>query len=128
MSAGDRCVAVGAALVAVIAAVLFLPIDDGGSGAPVTVRETTGTTVPSNERSVTEWPEGIGSSDDAVSVSRSKGHSVTERTDSTSEVVEEDDPRWDCRTMGNQACGVQVMGKWYVVQFEDGVPVSVRER
>jgi hypothetical protein len=23
-------------------------------------------------------------------------------------IIEEDDPRWDCRTMGNQVCGPQL--------------------
>ena len=42
------------------------------------------------------------------------------------ELIQEDDPRWDCRTMGNRACGVEIQGAWYVVQFDDaGLPESI---
>lgn len=44
------------------------------------------------------------------------------------ERIEEDDPRWDCRTMGNFQCGVQIQGEWYVVTFEDGEPVGVAKQ
>lgn len=44
------------------------------------------------------------------------------------ERVEEDDPRWDCRTMGNFQCGVQIQGEWYVVTFEDGEPAGVAKQ
>lgn len=40
----------------------------------------------------------------------------------------EDDPDWDCRTMGNRTCGVEIEGTWYLVTFENGVPVGVSER
>lgn len=43
-------------------------------------------------------------------------------------VITEDDPRWDCRTMGNLQCGVEVNGTWYVITFADTQPVSVRVR
>lgn len=42
--------------------------------------------------------------------------------------ITEDDPRWDCRTMGNHQCGVEIEGTWYVVSFEAGQPVSVNLR
>ena len=42
--------------------------------------------------------------------------------------IQEDDPRWDCRFDGNQTCGVEIEGVWYLVQFEDGSPVSVGYR
>ncbi len=44
------------------------------------------------------------------------------------EHISEDDPRWDCRTMGNLTCGVEIMGTWYTVTFECGEPVSVSRR
>lgn len=43
-------------------------------------------------------------------------------------VIQEDDPNWDCRTMGNQICGVQIQGDWYNVQFHDGSPIGVEAR
>lgn len=42
------------------------------------------------------------------------------------EVIFEDDPRWDCRWDGNRVCGVIVQGMRYLIQFQDGDPVSVR--
>jgi hypothetical protein len=33
------------------------------------------------------------------------------------QVIHEDDPRWDCRTMGNHTCGVMIEGQWYLVKF-----------
>jgi len=43
--------------------------------------------------------------------------------------IQEDDPGWDCRTMGNLSCGVEVEGEWYVITFDaKGKPVAVRER
>lgn len=44
--------------------------------------------------------------------------------------IEEDDPRWDCRTMGNGGCGVEIEGQWYVVQFDvtTGLPQYVMPR
>lgn len=44
------------------------------------------------------------------------------------ERLEEDDPRWDCRIHGNERCGVEIMGTWYVVTFEDGLPEGVYVR
>lgn len=41
------------------------------------------------------------------------------------EVITEDDPRWDCREMGNRTCGVEVEGTWYVLDFATG---TFRER
>jgi hypothetical protein len=47
----------------------------------------------------------------------------------TAEVIQEDDPRWDCRLMGNHECGVQVGDAWYVITFDDaGAPLTVRTR
>ena len=44
-------------------------------------------------------------------------------------VVQEDDPAWDCRVMGNRSCGVEIEGTWYVVEFDEaGEPMSVRLR
>jgi len=42
-----------------------------------------------------------------------------------SQPKQEDDPDWDCRFDGNQMCGVTIMGVDYVIQFEDGSPMSV---
>lgn len=42
--------------------------------------------------------------------------------------LSEDDPNWDCRVHGNELCGVEISGTWYVVQFENGEPVSVEPR
>ena len=40
----------------------------------------------------------------------------------------EDSPEWECRTMGNRACGVEIGGTWYVVQFDaNRTPISVRQ-
>lgn len=33
-------------------------------------------------------------------------------------VIEEDDPRWDCRTMGNMVCGVEIAGQMYNIHFD----------
>lgn len=45
-------------------------------------------------------------------------------------VIHEDDPRWDCRTMGNRECGVQIGDTWYVITFGFGTsdPIAVRTR
>jgi len=40
-------------------------------------------------------------------------------------ILQEDDPNWDCRFDGNQMCGVTIMGVDYVIQFEDGSPMTV---
>lgn len=37
----------------------------------------------------------------------------------------EDDPGWDCRTMGNLTCGVEINGETYLVTFDDGLPVTI---
>lgn len=47
---------------------------------------------------------------------------------SDTNVIQEDDPNFDCRFHGNEMCGVEIQGAWYVIQFEDGTPVSVRLR
>ena len=39
--------------------------------------------------------------------------------------ITEDDPEWDCRTMGNLTCGVIIEGQSYNIRFEDGQPVQV---
>lgn len=45
------------------------------------------------------------------------------------DAIHEDDPRWDCRTMGNRTCGVQIEDAWYVVTFDDaGKPLTITER
>ena len=44
------------------------------------------------------------------------------------EPIHEDDPRFDCRYMGNQQCGVQISGTWYVVSFDAGTPTGVHLR
>ena len=36
------------------------------------------------------------------------------------EQINEDDPAWDCRVMGNSQCGVQINGTWYVLDFTTG--------
>ena len=35
-------------------------------------------------------------------------------------VIQEDDPVFDCRTMGNMICGVEVEGTWYILDFKTG--------
>lgn len=37
----------------------------------------------------------------------------------------EDQPCWNCRTMGNMRCGVFIHGDRYIVQFVAGRPVSI---
>lgn len=46
------------------------------------------------------------------------------------ERIYEDDPRWDCRTMGNRGCGVQdSSGAWLVVVHDAaGYPTHVVTR
>lgn len=44
------------------------------------------------------------------------------------EEPQEDDPSFDCRFHGNEQCGVEIQGTWYVIQFEDGSPESVSLR
>jgi len=40
--------------------------------------------------------------------------------------IEEDDPEWDCRTMGNHTCAVTMGTNDYVVTFNDaGDPVRI---
>lgn len=34
--------------------------------------------------------------------------------------LQEDDMGWDCRTMGNQSCGVVINGSSYVLDFSTG--------
>jgi len=43
------------------------------------------------------------------------------------EIIEGDDPRWDCRTMGNRTCGVPGPGgEIFLVHHDDnGEPVLV---
>lgn len=41
---------------------------------------------------------------------------------------QEDDPDFDCRYHGNGQCGVEIHGTWYVIEFVDGSPESVRVR
>lgn len=41
---------------------------------------------------------------------------------------QEDEPCWDCRFDGNQRCGVQIEGVWYIIQFRDGSPEGVTYR
>lgn len=36
------------------------------------------------------------------------------------EVIYEDDPRWDCTTMGNMICGTDINGTWYLLDFKTG--------
>lgn len=43
-------------------------------------------------------------------------------------VIHEDESGWDCRWDGNTVCGVEIEGMWYLIDFEDGSPVSVRVR
>ena len=43
-------------------------------------------------------------------------------------VANEDQPGWDCRTMGNLKCGVFIVDQWYIVEFSAGVPASVYPR
>ena len=37
----------------------------------------------------------------------------------------EDEPGWDCRTMGNLVCGVFFVDTWYAVEFSNGLPSAV---
>ncbi|WP_432482568.1 hypothetical protein [Kineococcus esterisolvens] len=61
---------------------------------------------------------------------------VTEPTPTATpepEVIMEDDPRWDCRTMGNLICGANVYAAngevvVYLITFENGQPVAVEPR
>ena len=49
----------------------------------------------------------------------------------TTPEVQEDDPAWDCRIMGDHECGAQVYNStdWYIITFDaEGLPVSVRVR
>lgn len=39
----------------------------------------------------------------------------------TPPTIAEDSAQWDCATMGNRVCGVD----GYLIQYRDGVPVSV---
>lgn len=38
------------------------------------------------------------------------------------EILQEDDPRWNCATMGNEVCGTS---DGFLIFFEDGRPWSV---
>lgn len=44
------------------------------------------------------------------------------------EIIHEDDPRFDCRYMGNQRCGVEIHGTVYVITFENGAPTGAYQR
>jgi hypothetical protein len=44
------------------------------------------------------------------------------------QVCQEDEPCWDCRFDGNERCGVEIEGVWYIIQFRDGSPESVSYR
>lgn len=72
---------------------------------------------PAPELSVTNPPE------DVAPAPVVGGHVLP-----SGEHIDEDDPRWDCRTMGNLMCGVLIHGTWYVVTFAGGEPVSVARR
>lgn len=52
----------------------------------------------------------------------------TPATQEPGPVIQEDDPRWDCRFDGNEQCGVNIEGVWYVIQFRDGSPEWVGYR
>lgn len=41
---------------------------------------------------------------------------VSQPTQATQQ-IQEDDPRWDCRTMGNRICGVSYAGTDYVIHY-----------
>lgn len=57
------------------------------------------------------------------------GSWVPETFYAAAEEIHEDDARWDCRTMGNRTCGVEIEGAWYVVTFDEaGLPVLVAQR
>lgn len=74
---------------------------------------------------------GLGSpteQDKAVILDASGDNDVIGEALDGEEVIFEDDKRWDCRTMGNMVCGVDIKGTWYLVQFADGQPVSIAER
>ena len=38
--------------------------------------------------------------------------------------IHEDEPGWDCTTMGNQSCGEDIGGVWHVTRYENGLPVE----
>ena len=44
------------------------------------------------------------------------------------EIIHEDDPRFDCRYMGNQRCGVEIHGVTYVITFDQGIPTGAYQR
>lgn len=55
-----------------------------------------------------------------------EAQALTERV--TQGRVYEEDPDFDCRTDGNETCGVQIEGDWYNVTFSDGQPVSITQQ
>lgn len=95
--------------------------------------------LPGPEVTATPETDPIDAAVEAV-VAHEEPAPVVEVTDSTpepviheepvvEEVIYEDDPRFDCRTMGNRQCGTQIEGTWYVVTFDaGGAPLSVRVR
>lgn len=42
---------------------------------------------------------------------------VSQPTHATQQ-IREDDPRWDCRTMGNRICGLSYTGTDYVIHYD----------
>lgn len=42
--------------------------------------------------------------------------------------IQEDDPAFDCRTMGNESCGVWIEDTWYIITFKDGEPSGAHVR
>lgn len=49
---------------------------------------------------------------------------VDENCDPVLELINEDSPLWDCTTMGNETCGVEIDGVWWLIHYENGCEVS----
>lgn len=50
--------------------------------------------------------------------------SVNENCEPVLELIQEDSPLWDCKTMGNFTCGELIDGVWWIIHYENGCEVS----
>lgn len=107
MSRRDRIVAAVAGVLAVLAAVVFLPINDPAAAADVAAPDTQPTVVvPTSATFTLDLAEVTGTAPApppaAVEPVRAPAGPVTGWEDGR---CDEDEPCWDCETMGNRICG-----------------------
>lgn len=97
---------------------------------PFTPTETTAPAIVQSDARDEVAPEEVGTSNPITVPSPIQATTPTQEPAASPapEVCQEDEPCWDCRFDGNERCGVEIHGVWYVIQFRDGSPESVGYR